>query len=438
MAGEIPGEAIPSGNRRQAARGARSRLLFIFALVFAGEMIFSLPFHTARFFRPTLLQVFGFTNTQLGDIFAVYGITAMLAYFPGGAIADRFSARSLMTFSLAATAAGGLYMSSFPGTAQMAALYGYWGITTIFLFWAAMIRATREWGGEHAQGKAFGILDGGRGLVAAAVAGIAVALLSHFLAGDGNLVSAAQREEGFRAVILFYSAVTLAAGVMTWFCLPVITTATHLRKGSINGILEVLGRPLVWAQAAVIICAYCGYKGLDNYSLYAVQVLGMNEVDGARFTVWAAYTRPVACVLAGVLADRFLPSRILGAAFGVLVISFMLLSAANPAGPWLLAIYANIFISFFGVFALRGVYFALLQETRTPRHLTGTTVGIVSFIGYTPEIFFGPVTGRILDAAPGIAGHRNYFMFLASVMMLGLLSVAILVWLNARAKKQLH
>jgi hypothetical protein len=34
-------------------------------LIIAGEMIFGLPFHTARFFRPTLLEAFGFTNTQL-------------------------------------------------------------------------------------------------------------------------------------------------------------------------------------------------------------------------------------------------------------------------------------------------------------------------------------------------------------------------------------
>ena len=66
----------------------------MFALVVAGEIVFGLPFHTARFFRPTLLEVFGFTNTQLGDLFAVYGITAMISYFPGGALADRFPARS--------------------------------------------------------------------------------------------------------------------------------------------------------------------------------------------------------------------------------------------------------------------------------------------------------------------------------------------------------
>ena len=69
------------------------RAMFIGCLIVAGEAVFSLPFHVARFFRPTVLQVFGFTNTELGAVQAVYGVVAMLAYFPGGLLADRFSPR---------------------------------------------------------------------------------------------------------------------------------------------------------------------------------------------------------------------------------------------------------------------------------------------------------------------------------------------------------
>jgi len=66
--------------------------LIIICLIIAGELIFGLPFHIARFFRPILLNVFNISNAQLGDAIAIYGITAMLSYFPSGIIADRFSA----------------------------------------------------------------------------------------------------------------------------------------------------------------------------------------------------------------------------------------------------------------------------------------------------------------------------------------------------------
>ena len=90
------------------------RLTFIVALILAGEVVFSLPFHVARFFRPTVLQVFGLSNTELGAAQAVYGVVAMLAYFPGGLLADRFSARRLLTVSLLSTSVGGLYFVTFP------------------------------------------------------------------------------------------------------------------------------------------------------------------------------------------------------------------------------------------------------------------------------------------------------------------------------------
>src|SRR5687768_7471760 len=75
---------------------AASRAAVMIALVVAGELIFSLPFHVPRYFRPSVLAALGLSNAGLGDVFAVYGVTAMLAYFPGGLLADRLSARLLM------------------------------------------------------------------------------------------------------------------------------------------------------------------------------------------------------------------------------------------------------------------------------------------------------------------------------------------------------
>ena len=42
------------------------RGLVIFSLICAGEAIFTLPYHVTRFFRPTFLEVFDLTATELG------------------------------------------------------------------------------------------------------------------------------------------------------------------------------------------------------------------------------------------------------------------------------------------------------------------------------------------------------------------------------------
>ena len=106
------------------------------------------------------------------------------------------------------------------------------------------------------------------------------------------------------------------------------------------------------------------------------------------------------------------------------------LSPADAAS--LNIVYLNLFVTFFAVFALRGIYFALLEENRTPPYLTGAAVGLVSLVGYTPEVFFAPITGRILDANPGAAGFRHYFLFLAGTALLGIVIILLLLRLRRR------
>jgi len=401
-------------------------------------MVFGLPFHTARFFRPTLLEVLSFTNTQLGDVFAVYGVTAMLSYFPGGALADRFSARFLLTASLVATGCGGLYMATLPGPFQMALLYGFWGVTTIFLFWGALIRATREWGGQSAQGAAFGVLEAGRGVAAAVVSSAMVVVLAWYLPEEASLATEEARRNGFRMIVLGYTTVAFAVAALTWFVIPDPGQDSRVRHNPFPNMAIVIRQPIVWAQAAIVICAYCCFKASDYYSLYAVQVLGMNEVEAARLASHAAYIRPVAALSAGLIADRFAATRSIGLAFVILVMVYAVLSVSMPDTIAAAFIYLNLGISLFAVFALRGIYFALLQETRTPRHITGAAVGMISLVGYTPEVFFAPVAGRILDATPGPGGFQNLFLLLVAIAVLGVIFVAWLLWLkrnNLRAER---
>ncbi len=403
-----------------------NRWLILFCLVFAGEIIFSLPFHITRFFRYTFLEVFGFSNAELGDIFAVYGILAMLAYFPGGAIADHFSARKLMSLSLLATAIGGLLMAQVPGFWAMAILFGYWGLTSILLFWAALIKATREWGGEAKQGTAFGILDGGRGLIAAITATIAVWLLALLLPTDLETLTPAEREYALQSVIYFYSFMTLLAAILVWFIIPHSDMKAVARVQLWQGMADVIKKPVVWLQAIIIICAYSAYKALDNYGLYAQVAFNLNELEAAEFVTNGAYLRPIAAIFAGFIVDRFVASRVIAVFFVVLAASYALLGFAPVSGFAVHYLYANIIVTFVTVFGIRGVYFALIEETKISSKVTGTAVGLISVIGFTPEVYFAFIAGRLLDAAPGIAGHQHVFLMLAGFAVIGIMATVLL------------
>ena len=75
--------------------------------------------------------------------------------------------------------------------------------------------------------------------------------------------------------------------------------------------------------------------------------------------------------------------------------------------------------------ALRGIYFALFGEGRVPLAYTGSAVGVVSVIGYTPDVFMGPLMGVLLDGSPGAAGHQHLFWVVAGFGIVGLMCTVL-------------
>ena len=76
-----------------------------------------------------------------------------------------------------------------------------------------------------------------------------------------------------------------------------------------------------------------------------------------------------------------------------------------------------------GVYAMRGLYFAIMGEAKIPLSITGTVVGLASVIGYLPDIYMSPLIGKLNDLYPGALGHRYVFMLLAGFSVLGVLAV---------------
>ena len=89
--------------------------------------------------------------------------------------------------------------------------------------------------------------------------------------------------------------------------------------------------------------------------------------------------------------------------FGGLVFSSGII---KPGLFWLF--FINIVAISIGIYALRGLYFAIMEEGKVPLIYTGTAVGVISVIGYTPDIFMGPLMGWLIDRSPGPEGHRRF------------------------------
>ncbi len=145
--------------------------------------------------------------------------------------------------------------------------------------------------------------------------------------------------------------------------------------------------PAVWFLSIVIMAAYSAYWGSYYFTPYATDVFRMSLVFGGAIGVGKMWIKPFPALGAGFLADRFGPSRTVAWSFVILIFSFCAF-VFSPGKPELVSILIiNTIIASLAIFAVRGVYYAMIEKGGVPLALTGTATGIVSVIGYTPDIF---------------------------------------------------
>ena len=410
---------------------------FLLLLILAGESIFILPYVLSRVFRPTVLDVFGLDNVQLGMCFSVYGMVALLSYLFGGPMADKFPPRKLIAVALWMTALGGLVYATFPSYTVLKILYGYWGFTTIFLFWPALIKATRVWGGSASQGKAFGFLDGGRGLVGALFGAMGVLTFSLFITSEITELTISESREAFKYVILISTAVIALVGLLVWFFMKMDYKSEKeiiLDKIAIPQIKEVLRLPSVWLLMIIILSAYVGYKITDVFSLYARDVMLYDQVQSAQVGTFLLFIRPVIGILIGVVADRTQTTLWLMLSFVITFFGALLFATGIISDSTTVLFFISILVVATGVYAARSLYFAVMESGEIPLVLTGTAVGLISLIGYTPDIFAGPAMGYLLDNSPGEQGHQHVFLMLALFSFIG--SIAAWYFFRLYGKKK--
>jgi MFS family permease len=401
------------------------KFLILTLLILSGEFIYFLPYVLSRVFRPTFLDVFQLNNFQLGSLFSVYGVVALLSYIYGGVITDRYSPRKLMSSALFLTALGGLVLASYPSYQTLQILYGYWGFTSVFLFWGAMIKATRLWGGDNNQGKAFGFLDGGRGIVAASMGSIGVFVFTIVLTSDIESASVLERQEAFRYVILLSSFMVAFIGLLVLIFLRNMedkNTNFELPLNTLTNIKGVLKNESIWLLMLIIMCAYVGYKVTDIYSLYASEVMLYDQIEAAEVGALQLYLRPIVCIAIGLLADRTKNMFWIIFGFITMLIGALIFSFGIIKPDMNFIFFLSLVILAVGTYSIRALYFAVLKEANVAFALTGTAVGIISVVGYSPDIFAGPIMGYLLDENPGIIGHQYVYFMLVIFSIIGLIA----------------
>lgn len=385
----------------------------------AAESVYILPYVLARVFRPTFLDVFNLTNLELGGLFSIYGIVAFFSYLYGGVIADRYSPRKLLSISLIFTSLGGFIMMTYPSYFIMQLLFAYWGFTTVFIFWAPMLKATRAIGGIQMQGKTFSFLDGGRGIIASSIGLIGVLIFSILITKDVSLLTLSEKQEVFKYVIGASSLIVFIIGIVVYTYLK-IELKDDEKIGNIKSLLELSKLNSVWLISFIILSAYMGYKITDVYSLYASEVMLFDEINAARVGALQQYLRPIVCISVAFFTDKNGNINNILIGFFVMMLGSILFASGLIKVSLNIIFFISLIIVATGTYAIRGLYFSILKDGKIPYILSGTAIGLISMVGYSPDIFATPLYGYLLDNYPGIKGHQYVYLILFISSIIGI------------------
>lgn len=430
--------------KQKIMRSAPNRWLTFCVLVFSGGIAFKLSSMKDMFYVP-MQQFMGLSNTEIGGAMSAYGIVQTIGLIFGVYICDRFSKKYMISFSLIGIALCGVYVSTFPPYWGFLAAFAVMAIFGEVTYWPVLLKAVRLTGDEKTQGRLFGFLEMGRGVIDVIIAGSAIAVF--------KLMNGENSPAGLRAGLLFLAACTALAGVLCFFFVPHDEVNDRNKEGKVvgknaaafEGMMDAVKSVDVWAVALNGFMVYCVYCGLTYFIPFLNTIYALPATMVGIYGIINQYAlKMVGGPVGGFISDKVTKSsaKYIRAAFVVAaaaMVLFLLLphEAMGAKGNWLFGMCCTLLFGAI-IFTMRAVFFAPMDEVGVPTRITGSAMSLACLIIYLPNSFAYLMYGSFLDRYPGMTGFRIVFGVMIGCAVVGFFVSSFLVHRTKLAKLRLE
>lgn len=398
---------------------------FLIALISMGSSVVYTPMYLKGVFYDPLMEALGCTNADLGFMVSLYGITAMICYLPSGIIADKFRMRTLATVGFFGTAILTLIYATLPSLTTCYILFVGMGVTSILIWWGTRFKVVRLCCSEADYASKIGTSYSIYG-----VTGLVVGL-----ANTAIVSSIASAVQGVQIMLIFLGVLIAILGVLSLIFLPDFKGEINKdsKMFSLKEAKEAITYPgVIWGCLAYL-CIYAIYQGSTYTTPYLtacfgapiaiVSILGIIRTYGIGLLAGPA---------AGILGDKLKsPSKsiiIFVAAAAIVFVAFMVLPHSEA---FLIAGAALVVVIGFATYGAFSIGSSTLTETHIPMSIFGTAVGVLSVIGYLPDVFIHTWFGSMIDAS----GNDAYYTIFAILFLLSAASLFCLYMLRRSIKK---
>ena len=397
----------------------KRKYLSILALGVSGGSIYLLPFIKYVFYDQQIAAM-GITNMQSGFLLSMYAIGNIFLYIPGGILADKLSPRKCLLFSLLSTTALAVIYAFTLNYISSLVIWLLLSITTVLVFWSALLKTVRIIGTEKEQGTMFGVYYAVNGLTGALFNALAL-WFGHYGSNPRGVM--------FNVVMIYASSTAIAALLIFLFLkndkdIKVETSVEE--KFNIRDVGHLIKNPFVWIFSIVIFCGYSLFSSTSYFTPYLTAVVGVSPEQSGVYSIIRNYLFMLLAPVSGYLADKVFKSssKWIMIALGILALLFVgVLNIPAHSNATLISIYTLLP----GAFALAayGIVFSLIGETKIPAKVTGTVIGIASIIGYSPDLFMSAIFGGWLDKF-GNKGYKYIFSYLVGICIVGMVGAYLI------------
>ena len=361
---------------------------FLIILVSMGSSIIYTPVYLKNVFYEPLMQGLGCTNADLGALLSCYAVAAVVCYLPSGILADKIRMRTLSWVGFGGTAVLTFVYALLPSLGLLYVLFVGFGITSILIWWGTRFKIVRLCCAEDEYASKIGTSYSIYG-----AAGLVIGLI------NAAIVSAIPvPSEGIQVLLVFLGVLIAILAVLSFIFIPNFKGEIDpsAKLFSLGEVVQAIKHPgVIWACLAY----------------FCVSVVGLIRTYGIGL---------IAGPVAGLFADKLLksPSKsilLFFAAAAVVLACFLVLP--RDAGM-VVAVAALIVVLGFVTYGAFSIGSSPLTEAKVPMAIFGTASGILSVIGFMPDVFVHTWFGGMIDAQ-GADAFNSIFIILIAFAVVG-------------------
>lgn len=367
-------------------------------------VVYFIPYACYDFYNH-FLETYNITDGQAGELLSFFGITAVIGYFIGGWIADRFNPKTLVVMSAVLTAAAGTVVAFSSSFTVLKIMYFIFGITSTCMHWSAFLKLIKNIGSDEEQGRLFGFYNFAFGLIGVACTYLILGMMETALA-----------KYEFRGGMMIYCVISIIFGILTWIFVPYDEEKAKSRESADDKIdLKLVGKvlkmPITWYLGLFTLGYFLIRSTIPYLNPYMTDAFGISVGVAALLTnTLRSGMNLVSGPIGGFFIDKLKSSTkvVMVGSVGTLIFTIVLMMVPQQHNMITLLMVTCVILLLFSYVNSTALY-TPVTEAKVPFRYVGTVLGVASAIGYSSDIWLYNVCGSWLDAF-GNAGYKYIWM----------------------------